>query len=43
VLRLGNALLQAGYPINLIRELLLALSYQLALPQPQVFLTLRAG
>src|SRR5215469_1792069 len=39
VLRLGNALLQAGYPINQIRELLLALSHQLKLPQPQVYIT----
>src|SRR5215469_9344929 len=39
VLRLGNALLQAGYPINQIRELLLALSHRLALPQPQVYIT----
>src|SRR5215472_7684098 len=39
VLRLGNALLQAGYPINQIRELLLALSHQLELPQPQVYIT----
>jgi uncharacterized membrane protein YjjP (DUF1212 family) len=39
VLRLGNALLQAGYPINQIRELLLALSHRLKLPQPQVYIT----
>ena len=39
ILRLGNALLQAGYPINQIGELLLALSHSLALPQPQVYVT----
>ncbi|HEX6541209.1 MAG TPA: threonine/serine exporter family protein [Ktedonobacterales bacterium] len=39
VLRLGNALLQAGYPINQIGEVLLALSHSLALPQPQVYVT----
>ncbi len=39
VLRLGNALLQAGYPINQIGELLLALSHSLDLPQPQVYVT----
>jgi uncharacterized membrane protein YjjP (DUF1212 family) len=39
VLRLGNALLQAGYPINQIRELLLALSHRLGLPQPQAYVT----
>jgi uncharacterized membrane protein YjjP (DUF1212 family) len=39
VLRLGNALLQAGYPINQIRELLLALSHRLELPQPQAYIT----
>jgi uncharacterized membrane protein YjjP (DUF1212 family) len=39
VLRLGNALLQAGYSINQIGELLLALSHSLDLPQPQVYVT----
>lgn len=39
VLRLGNALLQAGFPINQIRELLLALSHRLELPQPQAYVT----
>lgn len=39
VLRLGNALLQSGYPINQIGELLLALSHSLELPQPQVYVT----
>lgn len=39
ILRLGNALLQAGYPINQIGELLLALSHSLELPQPQVYVT----
>ena len=39
ILRLGNALLQAGYPINQIVELLLALSHPPALPQPQVYVT----
>ena len=39
VLRLGNALLEAGYPINQIRELLLALSHNLKLPHPQVYIT----
>jgi uncharacterized membrane protein YjjP (DUF1212 family) len=39
LLRLGNALLQAGYPINQIGELLLALSHALNLPQPQVYVT----
>jgi uncharacterized membrane protein YjjP (DUF1212 family) len=39
VLRLGNALLEAGYPINQIRELLLALSHKLKLPHPQAYVT----
>jgi uncharacterized membrane protein YjjP (DUF1212 family) len=39
VLRLGNALLEAGYPINQIRELLLALSHKLKLPHPQTYVT----
>lgn len=39
ILRLGNALLQAGYSINQIVELLLALSHSLELPQPQIYLT----
>lgn len=39
ILRLGNALLQAGYAINQIGELLLALSHSLELPQPQVYVT----
>ncbi len=39
ILRLGNALLQAGYPINQIVELLLALSHSLELPQPQIYVT----
>jgi uncharacterized membrane protein YjjP (DUF1212 family) len=39
VLRLGNALLQAGYPVNQIGELLVALSHSLDLPQPQVYVT----
>lgn len=39
ILRLGNALLQAGYPINQIGEVLLALSHSLELPQPQVYVT----
>lgn len=39
ILRLGNALLQAGFSVNQIGDLLLALSHSLELPQPQIYVT----
>lgn len=39
VLELGDAFLRAGYPVNLIGDLLRALARRLALPQPQIYVT----